>query len=63
MVHPMGLSLTTELEYRRARLVRTERSAARGSRGTRRAERAELAAQVAPRGRRTGPATTTPRAA
>ena len=63
MVHPMGLSLTTELEYRRARLVRTGRSLPQGSRGTRRAERAELAAAAASRATRTVPATAGPRVA
>ena len=48
MVHPMGPSLTAELEYRRARLVRTGRGTVpAASRGTRRAQRSERAAQVA----------------
>jgi hypothetical protein len=37
MIHPMGISLTAELEYRRARLVRTGHHVPLGSRGTRRA--------------------------
>jgi hypothetical protein len=37
MIHPMNISLEAELEYRRARLVRTGHSLPLASRGTRRA--------------------------
>jgi hypothetical protein len=62
MVHSMGLSLSSELEYRRSRLVTTSRSLPRGSRGTRRAERAERDAGE-PRSARHARPTTAPRAA
>ncbi|HVQ92977.1 MAG TPA: hypothetical protein VMU51_18220 [Mycobacteriales bacterium] len=65
MTHPMGPSLLAELEYRRARLVRTGRSVPVGSRGTRRAERAEhlLAERSRTDNRRNAPATAYTRAA
>jgi hypothetical protein len=60
MVHPMGLSLETELEYRRSRLVQTSRTLPRSDR----ANRANRAGRRAARAARVArPAVTPPRAA